>query len=123
MQALLAQTQCYVSLLRKSLGPDVLVTPDSGYLPDISPDQVDLGRFERRIAEARATASAGERAAKLREALPLWRGPPLADLAFEPFVLLEIGRLEELRLTARQDLVDAELERGRFSASASPVPS
>jgi class 3 adenylate cyclase len=54
-----------------------------------------------------------QRAAKLREALGLWRGPPLGELAFEPFAALEVARLEELRLAAAEDLIDAELELGR----------
>src|SRR5712692_2563189 len=59
----------YVSLLRKALGPDVLLTRAPGYLLDVRADQVDLGRFERLTAEARVTASADERAEKLRQAL------------------------------------------------------
>ena len=82
---------------------------------DVAPDQVDLGRFERLCAEARAAADVAERAEKLREALGLWRGPPLADLAYEPFAALEIARLEELRLAAREELIDAELELGRHA--------
>jgi DNA-binding SARP family transcriptional activator len=105
--------QNYVSLLRKTLGADVLVTREGGYVLEVTPEQVDLGRFERLWTEARATADVGERAAKLREALGLWRGPPLGDLAYEPFATIEVARLEELRLAAMQDLVDAELELGR----------
>ena len=107
--------QNYVSLLRKALGADVLVTRDAGYVLAITPEQVDLGRFERLSAEGRTATDVAERAAKLREALELWRGPPLADLAFEPFAALEIARLEELRLAAREDLLDAELELGRHA--------
>src|SRR6476659_3224887 len=69
--------QNYVSLLRKSLGADVLVTREGGYLLDVSPEQVDAVRFERLAAEAREIDSPDGRAAKLREALALWRGPPL----------------------------------------------
>src|SRR5438105_13349176 len=77
--------QNYVSLLRKTLGTDVLSTRDAGYVLDIRPEQVDLTRFESLAAAARAAADAEARAEKLREALGLWRGPPLADLAYEPF--------------------------------------
>jgi DNA-binding SARP family transcriptional activator/tetratricopeptide (TPR) repeat protein len=107
--------QNYVSLLRKALGSDVLVTRDAGYVLEIAPDQLDLGCVDRLCAEARAADDVSERAAKLREALDLWRGPPLADLAYEPFAALEIARLDELHLAAREDLIDAELELGQHS--------
>jgi class 3 adenylate cyclase len=105
----------YVSLLRKALGPDVLLTRDPGYVLDVRPEQTDLGRFERLAAGARATRSAGERAETLRQALALWRGAPFADLAFEPFAELEIDRIEDLRLAAREDLIDAELDSGHHA--------
>jgi class 3 adenylate cyclase len=101
-----------VSLLRKALGSDVLLTRPPGYLLDVVPVQTDLGQFEKLTAEARATQSVTERAEKLRQALTLWRGTPFADLAFESFAQLEISRLEDPRLAARQDLIDAELEYG-----------
>ena len=107
--------QNYVSLLRKSLGGDVLVTREGGYVLDVSPEQVDAVRFERLAAEAREIVTPDGRAGKLREALELWRGPALADLAYEPFAAVEIARLEELRLAATQDLIDAELELGRHA--------
>jgi DNA-binding SARP family transcriptional activator len=105
--------QNYVSLLRKALGADVLVTREGGYVLDVSPEQVDVNRFERLTADGRATEAPEGRARKLREALALWRGPPLGDLVYEPFAAVEIARLEELRLAATQDLIDAELELGR----------
>jgi DNA-binding SARP family transcriptional activator len=105
--------QNYVSLLRKTLGGDVVVTRNGNYLLDVSPEQVDLHRFEQLTAAARAIDAPDARAGKLREGLALWRGPPLADLEYEPFAAVEIARLEELRLAATQDLIDAELELGR----------
>jgi DNA-binding SARP family transcriptional activator/predicted ATPase len=102
-----------VSLLRKAVGAKIVVSRPAGYAVEAEADEVDLGRFERLTAEARDAASAQERATKLREALELWRGPPLADLAFEPFALLEAPRLEELRLAAQEELFDAELSLGR----------
>src|SRR6478672_11155908 len=77
--------QNYVSLLRKALGADVVVTRGAGYLLDVAPEQVDAHRFERLADEARTSRTVEERAEKLREALELWRGPPLADLVYEPF--------------------------------------
>jgi DNA-binding SARP family transcriptional activator len=106
--------QNFVSQLRKLLGSDVLVTKPPGYQLRIAPEQLDLERFTRLVEEARAEPPA-ERAAKLRRALALWRGPPLADLGFEAFAQQEIGRLEELRLAALEDRVEAELEAGRHS--------
>ena len=104
--------QNYVSQLRKALGAEVIVTRDPGYALEVTAEQTDLGRFERLVAEARGE-EANACAAKLREALGLWRGPPLADLAYEAFTGLEMARLEELRASAQADLVDAELELGR----------
>ena len=104
----------YVSQLRKLLGRDAIGTRPGGYQLQVSPEEVDVTRFERLIAEARA-AEPRERAEGIRAALTLFRGPPLADLAYEPFAPTEIGRLEELELTAREDLVDAELEVGRHA--------
>ena len=107
--------QNYVSQLRKALGPDVLLTRDSGYLLEAMPEQVDLARFERLVAEARREEDAPARADLLREALSLWRGTPLSDLAYESFIAVETARLEELRAAARADLKDAELELGRHA--------
>jgi DNA-binding SARP family transcriptional activator len=105
----------YVSQLRKVLGKDVLTTEPAGYLLRIEPEQVDAGRFERLVGEAREAADTEDRAAKLVEALALFRGPPLADLLYEPFAEVEVLRLEELELAAREELIDAELALGRHA--------
>jgi DNA-binding SARP family transcriptional activator len=104
-----------VSALRKLLGSELLRTQAPGYLLDIEQEQVDLFRFERLLEEARDADQAAERAECLREALALWRGPALADLAFEPFVLLEAPRLEELRLAAQEELIEARLAQGEHA--------
>jgi DNA-binding SARP family transcriptional activator len=101
----------YIAQLRRALGPGLVLSRAGGYLLDISPEQVDVGRFERLTAEGRA-ASGEERVEKFREALMLWRGPPLADLAFEPFAANEASRLEELRTAAVEELIDARLSLG-----------
>jgi len=106
--------QNFVSQLRKLLGSDVLVTKPPGYQLRIAPEQLDLERFTRLVEESREEPPV-DRAAKLRRALELWRGRPLADLGFEAFAQQEIGRLEELRLAALEDRVEAELEAGRHS--------
>ncbi len=101
-----------VSALRKLLGADVLETRSPGYVLRVESAQVDATRFERLIVAARA-AQPDERATLLREALDLWRGPALADLSFDDFAQAEIRRLEELRLVAREERIDADLELGR----------
>ena len=108
--------QVRVSQLRKALGPagSLVVTQAPGYLLRVSPDRLDLVRFERLVAEADA-APADVAAEKLREALALWRGPPLADLAYEPSAQPAIRRLEELRLAALEKRVAADLKRGRHA--------
>jgi DNA-binding SARP family transcriptional activator/tetratricopeptide (TPR) repeat protein len=108
-----------VSQLRKEFGGDVIETREPGYVLHIEPEGLDLLRFERLTGEARQAASAKESVAKLTAALALWRGAPLADLAYEEVGLVEASRLEELRLAAREDLIDAQLELGR---SADLVP-
>jgi DNA-binding SARP family transcriptional activator len=104
--------QNFISQLRKVVGADVLVTKPPGYRLQLEPEQLDLERF-RRLVEGSRQEGATERAAKLREALGLWRGPALADLAFESFALGESARLEELRLAALEERIEAELESGR----------
>ena len=104
--------QTYVSQLRKLLGDRSIVTGSGGYQLDVERDSVDAHRFERLLVDARGmeSAVAGDR---LREALALWRGPALVDFAFEPWAQAEIGRLEELRLDALQDRLEADLALGR----------
>jgi DNA-binding SARP family transcriptional activator len=103
--------QNFVSQLRKTVGPEVLATRPPGYRLEIAPEQLDLERF-RRMVEAAKAAPPTERATQLRAALALWRGPALADLAFEPFAEHEAARLEELRLAALEERLDADLESG-----------
>src|SRR6266511_1208688 len=110
--------QVYVSRLRKLLPAGALLTRPPGYLLAVEPDELDLRRFERLLAEGHeALAQADpERAARvLQEALALWRGPALAEFAFEPFAQAEIGRLEDLRLTAVEERVEADLALGRHA--------
>jgi WD40 repeat protein/DNA-binding SARP family transcriptional activator len=114
-----------VSRLRRTLGENgaadqtVLVTRSPGYLLHVAPDRVDLQRFEQLVHDARKLLGRGDdipgAAARLREALALWRGPPLADLTELEFAQGEIRRLEELRLGAIMDRIDAELALGQAS--------
>ena len=106
-----ASLQNYVSRLRKAIGADLLLSQPAGYMLRVDPERFDLARFERLTAESRG-ADPRERAEKLRAALALWRGPALEDLAFEPFARDEVGRLEEARLAALEQRIDADLELG-----------
>jgi DNA-binding SARP family transcriptional activator len=114
--------QMQVSRLRKTLGGsgDTVVTKPPGYAIRLDRDQFDLHRFERLVEEAEASEPAVA-AEKLREALALWRGSPLADLAYESFAQAAIGRLEELRVTALERRIDADLALGRHSALAAEL--
>jgi YVTN family beta-propeller protein len=111
--------QVYVSRLRKALGQGVVVTRAGGYALEIDAESVDAGRFERLAAEGREALTRGDpgtAAALLREALGLWRGPALADLAYEQFAQAEIARLDEVRLVALEQRVDADLELGEHGS-------
>jgi DNA-binding SARP family transcriptional activator len=106
--------QVYISKLRKELGEGRLVTHPPGYVLRVDPSELDLARFEALLEEARRVDP--RRAVEpLREALALWRGPALADLAYEPFAQTEIARLEELRLAALEERIEADLATGRHA--------
>jgi DNA-binding SARP family transcriptional activator len=106
-----ASLQNFVSHLRKLLGAGVLETRAPGYVLRAERARRDVDRFVSLVEEARS-GGAEERARRLREALELWRGPPLAELSYEAFARGEIERLEELRLEALEARIDAELELG-----------
>lgn len=104
--------QNLVSALRRLLGPELVVTRPPGYMLTAGKERIDLYRFEVLVHDA-AGRGLEERVQMLRDALALWRGDPLAEVAFEPFAQTEVFRLEELRLAATEDLIGAELENGR----------
>jgi len=106
--------QVYVSALRKAFGKasGVLETRGSGYLLRVETGQLDLHEFEQLLQRARNEEPAN-RAATLRAALSLWRGAPLSDFVYEPFVQAEAARLEALRLLALEERIEAELALGR----------
>jgi DNA-binding SARP family transcriptional activator len=106
-----AALHTHVSRLRKELGREVVARRAWGYVLRIEPNSLDLERFSR-LSAAAESLPARERAEKLREALALWRGPPLEDLAFEPGLAGDIARLEELHLTVLENRIDADLEAG-----------
>src|SRR5262245_25863324 len=119
--------QAYVSNLRRVLEPGraagaparVLVTRPPGYALDIVPEQVDAARFERNIIsamEARELGRFDDAAVFLADALSLWRGQPLADVADEPWAQSECERLKELHLVALETQLAIDLERGRHAS-------
>jgi DNA-binding SARP family transcriptional activator len=108
-----------VSRLRKALPQDVLTTRSPGYVVRVEPDELDLHRFERLVDEGRSLLARGlaaDASERLRDALALWRGPPLADFAYESFARPAIARLEEIRLAAVELRIDADVALGRHDA-------
>ena len=97
-----ASLDSYISRLRKLLGAERVVRTSSGYLLEVEPDALDLDRFERLVRERRFT-----------EALEIWRGPALADILYEPFANDAAQELEERRLLAFEQRIDADLADGR----------
>jgi DNA-binding SARP family transcriptional activator len=112
----LTAVQVRVSQLRKALGDEVdrLETKAPGYVFRVGSGELDLTRFSQLVEEAGQQEPAGA-VEKLREALALWRGPALADVAYERFAVAATGRIEELRLTALELRIDAELALGHHS--------
>jgi len=105
-----------VSRLRKALPRDVLTTRSPGYLIQVGTHELDLHRFERLVDEGRSLLAQGlaaDASDRLREALSLRRGAPLADFAYESFAQAAIARLEEITLAAVELRIDADLALGR----------
>lgn len=121
-----ATLRVYVSRLRRALGPGSagLVTQPPGYRMALQPGQLDAHRFEALTAQARADLAAGRpeaAAARLRQALGLWRGPALSDVADFSFARSDVVRLEEARLAALEDRVEADLACGRHTSLTSEL--
>ncbi len=113
--------QMAVARLRRALDPlgdanrATLRTVAGGYLLSIAGGELDSEVFEALLADGRRMLESGEAARTvelLSDALTLWRGPPLAEVAFEEFAQGEIRRLEELRLVAFEVRIEAELQLG-----------
>lgn len=116
--------QVHVSRLRKALSGDGrsararIETCGSGYAIAVEAGELDIERFRVFIAKATEASGVGNAAGAselIREALALWRGPPLADLAESPAAKPDIAALEELRLRAQEELIEAELALGRYA--------
>jgi DNA-binding SARP family transcriptional activator len=107
--------QYHVSQLRKTLGDDTaILTQEPGYLIQLAPDQLDLLRFERLVREAEG-AEADRASRLLGDALDLWRGDPLADLADDVRFQAELQRLASARLAALEQRIDVDLTLGRHT--------
>ena len=116
--------QNYVWRLRTVLGEDAgaeILTRGRGYELRIDPESVDVRRFQRLLAEASRAGDGGAPPDAAREALALWRGPALCDVADEPFAAPEIRRLEELRLEAAELAIDADLAAGHHLEVAGEI--
>jgi DNA-binding SARP family transcriptional activator len=112
----------YVSRLRKALRQSardgVLRTSPPGYLLRVDLGQLDADRFERLVARAREEAAGGDHngaASTLRKALAVWRGPALADVVDSPSIRTEASRLEEARLAALEERIEADLACGHHT--------
>jgi len=122
-----ATVQVFVSNLRRALEPGrqrgasatVLVTAAGGYRLAVDPGAVDAHQFTLLAEQGRAALEGDDpehAAALLLRAAELWRGPAFGDVPDAPFISTEAARLEELRLAAVEDHVDAELALGRHTA-------
>lgn len=111
--------QNYVKRLRHALGPEGyerIVTRPAGYLAAAAATELDVTRFADLAGQGQAAARAGawdHASAQLSAALSLWRGPPLADVPSPRLAAAEVPRLVEMRLTAVEARIDADLHLGR----------
>jgi DNA-binding SARP family transcriptional activator len=108
--------QVYVSRLRSVVGAELVVRRGGGYALQLESGAVDIDAFERLLARGRELLEredAKSAAEALRDALRLWRGPPLAEVASERFAQAEIARVSELHLACLEERIDADLALGR----------
>jgi DNA-binding SARP family transcriptional activator len=118
----------HVSRLRGWLDPDRsgrdgvrLIARGGGYLIDLKPDRVDANRFTTLVGHAQTLAEPADRSRVLRAALALWRGPLLADVGTDRLRSRLGVRLDELRLTAVETALRAELACGRTGPAAAEL--
>src|SRR5262245_42408107 len=128
----IASVQAYISQLRRVLEPDraprqparVLVTHDPGYVLQVADSQVDALRFQALARQAHDDLAAGQPVAgvtRLKEALALWQGDPLAEFAGEPWAMPAVSRLTEAYDLAAEDRIDAWLALGRHAEAAAEL--
>jgi DNA-binding SARP family transcriptional activator len=126
-QSSMTTLQTYVLHIRKivgkamgatsaQVGRQILITRSGGYLFKVEPNALDLLEYEQRLAEGRAALAIGENenaARLLSKALELWREPPLVDVTPGRLLEVQIKRLEESRLSALEQRIEADLRLGR----------
>jgi predicted ATPase/DNA-binding SARP family transcriptional activator len=105
--------QALVSRLRGVGLQDAVESRPGGYRLAVEPGQVDAVAFERLVSGARAESDPAVRAETLRRALDLWRGSALADVSGATFAAAPIARLEELRVEAVEERIEADIALGR----------
>ena len=108
----------YVSRLRQALGRDAVVSQSGGYSLILDAERLDVCRFERLVREGRdalARGAAGLAAERISAALELWRGRALADVSEGGTLASEALRLDELRVAALEDRIDADLALARHA--------
>jgi len=108
----------HLSRLRTRLAPSDLVHTGGGYRLEIPPEAFDSARFERLSDEGRRALRSGDPVTAsrlLKEGLELWRGPAFGPLAEVEAIRAEAARLEEIRLTAVEERVDADMMLGRHA--------
>ena len=112
-----AALQGYIAGLRKALGSGsaTLSTRAPGYVLEVPVGSLDLDRFEALRREARSTTDARRTSELLHEALSLWRDRPLAEFDGEPFAAVAADQLEERRLGAFEERIEADLALGRHA--------
>ena len=106
----------YVSQLRTALDDGRLERHGHGYMLRLDGEDLDAARFEALLTEGRdhlAAGNPGQAAVTLSNALALWRGPPLTDVAYEPFAQSAIARLEQRRLVCLEERIEADLALAR----------
>ncbi len=115
--------QALVSRLRRALPGNIVESNGSGYRLTIAPDNVDAYRFEQLVAAGKQSLADEPRLAAdaLRRALALWRGPALTDAADGGIARPAVARLEDLRVAALEDLVDAQLRGGNGAPDISAL--
>jgi DNA-binding SARP family transcriptional activator len=109
-----------ISQLRRLIGQERLLTTAAGYVLVVHDDELDAARFEHLLAASRA-AEGEPRVELLTAALALWRGDPLADLEQETFAQEEIRRLDDRRLVALEERLDAQIAAGAHLEAVSEL--
>lgn len=123
----LQSVQTYVLILRRMIddaqsdgrsggAKSVLTTAHGGYMLDISPDDLDIHRYERLAGAGRRAMEIGDYEAAsrlLRSALDVWRGPALVDVQIGIRLGVKVDGLEESRLGVMESRIEADLRLGR----------